>query len=421
MMRPTPRCGNADGRYHRARMPVTVADIAAAHAAIKDHVLRTPTIPAPRLGEPLGVRLWLKLESLQYTGSFKDRGSCYKLQRVAAGPTPPPGVIAASAGNHAQGVAYHAGRLGLPATIVMPLTTPFSKVERTEGHGATVVLHGESVAECAVHAQQLAAERGLVFVHPYDDPLIVAGQGTAAIEMLEDVPQLDTLVVPIGGGGLCAGMALWAKHTKPSLRVFGVQTEMCPSMRAALRGEPMPPLRTHTLADGIAVKAPGAIPVALLKPLLEDVLLVDETSIENAVQLLAAQQKVVAEGAGAAGFAAVLRHPDLFHDRHVGVVVCGGNIDRRMLSTVLLRGLKRDGKMAKLRITIHDVPGVLAKVTQTIGAAGADVIDIEHQRLFIDLAPRQAELDVVMETKGAAHVERILAALRAAGYRAESV
>lgn len=402
-------------------MPVTPRDVEVAHDAIRDHILRTPTVAAPRLGEPLNVNLWLKLESLQYTGSFKDRGSCHKLQKVAAATPRPSGVIAASAGNHAQGVAYHAGRLGLPATIVMPLTTPFAKVERTEGHGASVVQYGESVAECAVHAQELAKERGLVFVHPYDDELIVAGQGTVAREMLEDVPQLDTLVVPIGGGGLCAGMALWAKHVNPDIRVIGVQTEGCPSMHATLRGEPMPKLHTHTLADGIAVKAPGAIPTEILRRDLDDVLLVSETDVEEAVQILVAQQKVVAEGAGAAGFAAVTRHSEQFEGRNVGVVICGGNIDRRMLSTVLLRGLKRDGKIAKLHIHIADVPGVLSKVTQMIGAAGADVIDIEHQRLFNVLAPREAELHVVMETRGEEHVQKILTQLREAGFPAELV
>lgn len=402
-------------------MAVTPRDVEAAHAAIRDNILRTPTVQAPRLGEPLNVRLWLKLENLQYTGSFKDRGSCHKLQLLAAASPKPSGVIAASAGNHAQGVAYHAGRLGLPAKIVMPLTTPFAKIERTEGHGATVVLYGESVAECAVHAKELAATEQLVFVHPYDDEQIIAGQATVAREMLDDVPELDTLVVPIGGGGLCAGMALWAKHQKPDIRIIGVQTEGCPSMHATLRGEPMPKFNTHTLADGIAVKTPGTIPTEILRQHLDKVLLVSETDIEEAVQILAAQQKIVAEGAGAAGFAALLRHTEMFANRSVGVVICGGNIDRRMLSTVLLRGLKRDGKIAKLHIHIHDVPGVLSKVTQMIGAAGADVIDIEHQRLFNVLAPREAELHVVMETKGAAHVESILARLRAEGFPAESV
>lgn len=402
-------------------MQVTAQDVAAAHPAIRSHIQRTPTIAAPRLSEMLGLRLYLKLENLQFTGSFKDRGACLKLQRLAQQAEPPAGVVAASAGNHAQGVAFHARRLGIKALIVMPLTTPFSKVERTEGLGAEVVIRGESVAESTVHAKELAAQRGYAFVHPYDDPLIVAGQGTAAIEMLEDQPHLDTLVVPIGGGGLCAGMALWAKHVNPAMRVYGVQTSMCPSMLARIKGLPVPPLHTHTLADGIAVKTPGVIPAAILERLLEDVLLVDETDIETAVQVLAAQQKVVAEGAGAAGVAAIMRHTSVFHGREVGVVVCGGNIDRRMLSTVLLRGLKRDGKVAKLRIAIHDVPGVLARVTQMIGAAGADIIEIEHHRLFTGLAPRQAELDVVMETRGIAHVEQILASLQGVGFPAQSL
>ncbi|HEX6812677.1 MAG TPA: threonine ammonia-lyase [Planctomycetota bacterium] len=401
-------------------MTVTAQDVASAALAIKSYVLRTPTIAATRLSEMLGLQLFLKLESMQFTGSFKDRGSCLKLQRLAQAKEPPAGVAAASAGNHAQGVAYHARRLGMRALIVMPKNTPFSKVERTEALGAEVLLRGESLAESAVYAQALATERQLTYVHPYDDPAIIAGQGTVALEMLEDQPQLDTLVVPIGGGGLCAGMAIWAKHSKPSIRVIGVQTEMCPSMVAHLRNENRV-LHTHTLAEGIAVKTPGVLTSEIIKRLVDDVVLVGETDIENAVQVLVAQQKIVAEGAGAAGFAAVLRHPALFKGREVGVVVCGGNIDRRMLSTVLLRGLKRDGKVAKLRIEIHDVPGVLAQVTQMIGAAGADIIEIEHQRLFTSLAPRQAELDVVMETRGQAHVDQILLTLEAAGFPAQSL
>jgi threonine dehydratase len=401
-------------------MQVTAQDIAAAALAIKSHVLRTPTIEAPRLGELLGARLFLKLENLQFTGSFKDRGSCLKLQRLAQAANPPAGVAAASAGNHAQGVAFHARRLGMKATIVMPTTTPFSKVERTEALGAEVLLRGESLAESTTHAQTLASERGLAFVHPYDDPVIVAGQGTVAVEMLEDQPGLDTIVVPIGGGGLCSGIAIWAKHVRSAIRVIGVQTEMCPSMKARLDGQ-SPVLQTHTLADGIAVKTPGVLTAEILGQLVDEILLVDETDIETAVQTLVSQQKVVAEGAGAAGIAAMLRHPDTFRGRDVGVVICGGNIDRRMLATVLLRGLKRDGKVAKLRISIHDVPGVLARVTQMIGASGADIIDIEHQRLFTNLAPREAELDVVMETRGKAHVDQILMTLEAAGFPAHSL
>ncbi len=402
-------------------MQVTAHDVAAAHDAIRAHIQRTPTVTAPRLGEMLGLTLSLKLENLQFTGSFKDRGSCLKLQRLAQSSEPPAGVAAASAGNHAQGVAYHARRLGIKAVIVMPLTTPFSKIERTEGLGAEVILRGESVAESTVHAQALAAERRFAFVHPYDDPLIVAGQGTCAIEMLADRPSLDTIVVPIGGGGLCAGIALWAKHQKPWLRMIGVQMAGCPSMLAKVKGLPPPTLHTHTLADGIAVKTPGVITSEIIKELVDDILLVDEVDVETAVHVLASQQKVVAEGAGAAGFAAVMRHAAAFHGRDVGVVICGGNIDRRMLSTVLLRGLKRDGKVAKLRISINDVPGVLARVTQMIGASGADVIDIEHQRLFTGLGPRQAELDVVMETRGKAHVDQILATLQGAGFAAQTL
>ncbi|MCU0867148.1 MAG: threonine ammonia-lyase [Planctomycetes bacterium] len=402
-------------------MQVTAADIAQAHTAISSYIQRTPTIRAPRLGEQLGMQLFLKLDNLQYTGSFKDRGSCLKLQRLAQAAEPPAGVAAASAGNHAQGVAYHARRLGMKALIVMPLTTPFSKVERTESLGAEVVLRGESVAESTVIAKEIAAQRHYTFVHPYDDPLVIAGQGTAAIEMLADQPSIDTLVIPIGGGGLCAGMAIWAKHKNPAIRVYGVQTAMCASMRARLRGEPVPTMHTHTLADGIAVKTPGEITSALLKPLLEDVLLVDEVDIETAVQVLSAQQKITAEGAGAAGFAAIQKHAAMFQGRAVGTIICGGNIDRRMLSTVLLRGLKRDGKIAKLRIAINDVPGVLARVTQMIGASGADIIDIEHQRLFTGLAPRQAELDVVMETRGRGHLDQILATLQGAGFPTESL
>jgi threonine dehydratase len=327
-------------------------------------------------------------------------------------------VIAASAGNHAQGVAFHARRLGLHATIVMPQTTPFAKVERTEALGAAVVLHGESLAEAYDHAQELAAARELHFVHPYDDPAIIAGQGTVAIELLDDHPELDTIVVPIGGGGLISGIALWAKHRAPHLRIIGVQTELCPSMHARIRGLPAPSLRTHTLADGIAVKKPGAITSEIIARLVDDIVLVDETDLESAVQMLVAQQKVVAEGAGATALAAVLRHGALFAGRNTAVVISGGNIDRRMLSTVLLRGLARDGKVARLRIEIQDLPGVLSRVTRLIGDTGADIIDITHQRTFTRLPPRCAELDVIVETRGQTHVAAILAVLHGQGFPA---
>ncbi|MFO1076741.1 MAG: threonine ammonia-lyase [Planctomycetota bacterium] len=400
-------------------MTVTAQDIRAAADAIAAHVVRTPTIVSPRLSDLVGATVVLKLENMQFTGSFKDRGACHALQRLATRTPRPRGVVAASAGNHAQGVAHHAHRLGLPATIVMPKNTPFAKVERTEAHGAAVVLRGESLAESYVVARELATQKDLEFIHPYDDPGIVAGQGTVAIELLEDRPTLDTLVVPIGGGGLISGIALWAKAQKPSLRILGVQTELCPSMRAKIRGDAAPKLRTHTLADGIAVKVPGELTSAIIARLVDDILLVGETDLETAVQVLASHGKVVAEGAGAAAFAALQRYSGMFRSREVGVVVSGGNIDRRLLSTVLLRGLLRDGKIARLRIQMHDVPGTLARITEMIGAAGADIVDIEHERLFVDVAARQAELLVVMETRGSSHVQQILDALRDAGFPAE--
>jgi len=398
--------------------PVTARDVDAAAAAIAGHVVHTPLVTATRLSEQLGCEVRFKLESLQMTGSFKDRGACHKLQLLARAAVPARGVVAASAGNHAQGVAWHARRLGLSATIVMPQATPFSKVERTESHGAQVVLHGESLAEAQDHALGLARE-GIEFVHPYDDPAIVAGQGTVAREILADWPAVDCLVVPIGGGGLIAGMALCSKAQRPQLRVVGVQTTACPAMHAAVRGDAPPQLRTLTLADGIAVKRPGRITTPLIARLVDDIVLVDEPAIERAVQLLASQQKIVAEGAGACAYAALLDDPASFVGKHVAVVVSGGNIDRRMLSTVLLRGLAHDGKIARLRIEIEDVPGVLARVTRLIGDTGADIIDITHERTFTKQPPRCAELDVTCETRGRAHVEALLALLHGQGFRAQ--
>jgi len=400
-------------------LPVTVEDIRDAANTIRSHIVRTPTVSAPRLSELIDIQLSLKLENLQLTGSFKDRGACLKLQRLAQSEQPPAGVIAASAGNHAQGVAHHAHRLSLPATIVMPINTPFTKIQRTEGHGATVVLRGESVSESYEVAQEMASEQQLEFIHPFDDVEIIAGQGTAAIEMLEDAPSIDTFVVPIGGGGLISGMALWIKEHRPDARVIGVQAEACPSMRNHVRGEPTAIKHTATLADGIAVKTPGELTSAIIRELVDDIVLVDESEIEGALQVLACHGKVVAEGAAAVTFAALSRHRPLFAGHNVGIVITGGNVDRRMLSSVLLRGLERDGKIARMRIEITDLPGTLARITEMIGAAGADIVDIEHERLFVELAGRRAELVVVMETHGQSHVDRILTALRDAGFPAQ--
>ncbi len=397
---------------------VTPADIELAAASIRGHVVRTPLVPAPRLSAQFGCEVRLKLENLHNTGSFKDRGACHKLQLLRDQGCK--GVVAASAGNHAQGVSWHAGKLGLPATIVMPQSTPFSKVERTEAYGATVVLHGESLAESQDLAHELERTRGLVFVPPYDDPAIVAGQGTCAMELLEDWPDVDCVIAPIGGGGLLAGMSVWLKEHRPDARIFGVQTAGCPSMRAAIRGEEPPPMQTLTLADGIAVKRPGKVTTPILASACEDVLLVDEAEIEHAVQTLASQQKVVAEGGGAVPLAALVQDPARFAGRRVCLVISGGNIDRRMLSTVLLRGLLRDGKVVRLHIEIRDLPGVLSRVTRLIGETGADIIDITHQRTFSKLPPRCAELDVVCETRGQEHVAAILQTLRSEGFAART-
>jgi threonine dehydratase len=397
-------------------MSVTPRDIEAAQTAITGHVVRTPLLHSQRLSETCRAEVLLKLENLQYTGSFKDRGACHKLQRLKTDGAVK-GVVAASAGNHAQGVAWHASRLGIPATIVMPQYTSFAKVERTAQLGGKVVQHGESVAEAAEHAARLAEEQGLNVVHPYDDPLIVAGQGTAAMEMLADRPDLEVLVVPIGGGGLIAGMAVWAKSKRPSLRIVGVQTELCPSMYALLKDQ-QTVLRTTTLADGIAVKKPGRISSEIIRTHVDEILLVDEPHIERAVQLLVNAQKTVAEGAGAAALAAMLQYPEQFAGRRVGVVVSGGNIDPRLLGSVLVRGQKREGRVVRVRIEITDQPGVLSRVAALIGETSANILEIEHQRLFSPLPARQAELDVVLETHGKAHTERILAILREHGFPA---
>ena len=401
-------------------MTVSARDVESAAAAIAGEVVATPLVASPRLSELFGCQLVLKLENQQFTGSFKDRGACHKLRQLAlAGGTR--GVVAASAGNHAQGVACHARRHGIPATIVMPQGTPFSKVERTEALGAAVELHGESLSDAQDRAQDLVRERGLEFIHPYDDPAIIAGQGTVAMEMLQARGDLEVLVVPIGGGGLIAGMATWAKAQRPGIRIVGVQSQLCPSMVAALRGTPAPVLQVNTLADGIAVKRPGALTQPIIARLVDEIALVDEQAIEQAVQLLAAQQKIVAEGAGAAAIAAIAAAPGTFAGRRVGVVVSGGNIDRRMLSTVLLRALKHDGKIARVRVEIHDAPGVLSRVARLIGATGADIIDIAHERVFSALPPRSAALVVDLETRGRAHVEQILRELAAAGFPAVAV
>ncbi|MBL8837101.1 MAG: threonine ammonia-lyase [Alphaproteobacteria bacterium] len=396
---------------------VRVEDIRAAATLLNGIVWPTPTSPARRLSATLGVDVALKLENLQLTGSFKARGAFVKLDSLDAGQRAR-GVIAMSAGNHAQGVAFHCQRLGIPATIVMPKSTPYTKVERTAALGATVKLKGSSLAEAADYARERAQAKALAFIHPYDDPLIVAGQGTVGLEMIFARPDLDVIVVPIGGGGLIAGIATAVKALKPSITVIGVQTQLYPDM-ARRFGKDVPDrgdIALATLAEGIAVKSPGRLTGRIVAALVDDIVLVSETAVERAVNLLMAEEKLVAEGAGAAALAAMLTEPARFAGRKVGLVISGGNIDQRMLASILMRGLARDARIARLRIEINDAPGMLAKVSGAIAAAGGNIIEIYHQRLFSDVPVMRADLDVLIETRGAAHLAEIEARLAREGF-----
>ncbi len=395
-------------------MAVSIDQIRAAAETIEGAVIRTPLVPAPRLSQRLGAEVFLKLENLQVTGSFKDRGAFNKLKALSPAEAEA-GVIAMSAGNHAQGVAYHARRLGIPSVIVMPEFAPFSKVERTRGFGARVELTGDTLDASAVAAREIAEREGLTFVHPYDDEAIIAGQGTIGLEMLADEPGLETIVVPIGGGGMLAGIGLAARALKPGIELVGVEAENFASMYQAVNGLP-PTAGGTTLADGIAVKNPGALTRPVIEALGAEIVLVDEQAIETAVVLLCELQKLVAEGAGAAGLAALLARPERFRGRKVGIVICGGNIDIRLLSWVLTRGLVRDGRLVRLRVDIVDQPGVLAKLAQFIGDCGGNIMEVHHQRLFYNVPAKQAEIDVVVETRNADHVHEIVARLRAGGF-----
>lgn len=395
-------------------MTTTIDDIRAAAESLKGQVIRTPLVPAARMSEVLGCELYLKLENLQRTGSFKDRGSCIKLSSLSPDEAKR-GVIAMSAGNHAQGVAYHAQRLGIPATIVMPEFAPFSKVERTKSFGARVVLTGDTLDASANAAREIAAEQNLTFVHPYDDPHVVAGQGTIGLEILEDLPDVDTIVVPIGGGGLISGISLAIKDANPDIHMIGAETELYPSMANALKGRGELP-GGSSLADGIAVKNPGQLTREIIERLVEDIAIVPESMIEIAVHRLVEEQKIVAEGAGAAGVAAILNDPQRFAGHKVVTIICGGNIDVRLLSGVLARGLVRDGRMVRLRIGIVDQPGVLARISDIIGRSSANIIEVYHQRLFYDVPAKRADIDVVLETRNAEHVKEIIAALEQSGF-----
>ena len=399
-----------------APLPVSIDDVRAAHARISDAIVRTPTLISRTLSQLTGATVYLKFENLQFTAAYKERGALNTLlqlnPRVA-------GVIAASAGNHAQGLAYHANRLGIPATIVMPTNTPVVKVIQTEGHGATVILHGETFDDAYAHARELEAERGFTFVHPFDDARIIAGQGTVAIEMLEDVPQIDTFVTPIGGG-LISGMATVARASGRPIDVIGVEAELFPSMYNRINGTALP-CAGDTLAEGIAVKEPGAITSRMVADLVDDIVLVNERSLEEAVSLLLQIEKTVVEGAGAAGLAALLQHPERFAGKTVGVVLCGGNIDTRLLANVLLRDLARSGRLARLRVRLQDQPGALFKLVRVFDAERVNIIEVYHQRVFTTLPAKGLITDIECETRDRAHLDRLVYAIRTAGYEVNLV
>jgi threonine dehydratase len=394
---------------------VTLADIEAARKTIAGCVLRTPILPAPPLSALTGAEVFVKYENLQVTNSFKERGACVKLVALSADERGR-GVIAMSAGNHAQAVAYHAARLSIPATIVMPVNTPFVKVKATEALGATVILHGETLAQAQARAEAIAAAGNLVWVHPYDDPRIIAGQGTVALEMLDEVPDLDVLVVPIGGGGLIAGCAVAARGRNPAIEIVGVECTLYPSMwNATHQGHR--PCGGATLAEGIAVANVGKLTLPVIRELVSDIILVDEPQIERAVNAFLTLQKAMAEGAGAAGLAAMLAQPERFRGRKVGLILCGGNIDPRILASIMVRELERDDRIVSFRLTIPDRPGILGQIAGRLGELGANILSVDHHRLFLDVPAKGAKLDVTMETRGAAHAEEIFRALRDEGYR----
>jgi threonine dehydratase len=395
-------------------LSITIKDIEAARRVIKGAVLRTPMLPAPRLSGLTGADVYVKYENLQVTNSFKDRGALVKLTSLSEAERKR-GVVAMSAGNHAQSVAYHAARLGIPATIVMPVTTPFVKVAATRSHGAEVVLDGETVAEAQLRCEQIQSERGMTLVHPYDDPLIMAGQGTIACEMLEDAGDLDCLVIPVGGGGLIAGNAIAARAIKPDIEIVGAEAALYPAVWNALHNESRP-IGGATLAEGIAVKNVGKLTLPVICELVSGIVLVTEAELERAVNAYLTLQKTMAEGAGAAGLAALLAEPARFRGKKVGLILCGGNIDPRILASIMVRELERETRIVSFRLTIPDRPGVLGIIATRLGELGANILEVEHRRLMLDVPAKGAKLDVIIETRDGAHAAEIMAALATDGY-----
>jgi threonine dehydratase len=393
--------------------------IEAAARRLAGQVLDTPCLESRTLGQILGARVFLKFENLQFTASFKERGALNKLATLVESGAPMRGVIAASAGNHAQGVAHHAQRLGLRAVIVMPRTTPTVKVERTRGFGAEVVLHGESFDEAREEALAVAAAQGLTFIHPFDDEAVIAGQGTIALEMLCQQPELDTLVIAVGGGGLISGIATAARAIKPGLRIVGVQTSRFPAMVNAIQGKAHAQ-GASTIAEGIAVGQPGLITREIVRRLVDELVLVDEGDIEQAIVMLLEIEKTLVEGAGAAGLAALLRDPAHYAGRKIGLVLCGGNIDPMLLASILERGMVRAGRLARIRINARDTPGVLAHITAIVAEAGANIDEVHHQRAFSALSAQSVEVEMVLQTRNPGHVQAVVTALQAAGLDARA-
>ncbi|MDX1581189.1 MAG: threonine ammonia-lyase [Alphaproteobacteria bacterium] len=392
---------------------VMLADIERAAAAIKGQVVSTPCLPSLTLSRQFGCEIFIKFENQQFTSSFKERGALHRLQLLSEEERAR-GVVCMSAGNHAQAVAYHAARLGIEATIVMPKATPNEKILRTEDHGAHVVVTGDSLEESDAAAHKLEREKGLVFIHPYDDEAVIAGQGTIALEMMEQQPDLEVVVVPIGGGGLISGVATAAKALKPEIEVVGVEAARYPSFFQALGGEPVE-TGGATIAEGIAVKQPGKLTLPIVRDLVDGIVLAPEQALERAVSLFITVEKSVAEGAGAAGLAAILSEPERFRGRKVGIILCGGNIDSRVLASVLMRDLVHQGRIAQLRVQIVDTPGALADIAEVIGEEGGNIIEVNHRRLFSAAQVRETEIDVVMEARDPEHMQRIVHAIQRLG------
>jgi threonine dehydratase len=397
--------------------PPTIDDIRAAAKRIEGAVVRTPMLVSRTLSEAIGAEVWLKFENLQFTAAYKERGALNKLLQLSPEERAR-GVIAASAGNHAQAVAYHAKRLGIPATIVMPESTPTVKVTQTAGHGATVVLFGKIVDDAFAKARELALENGFVFVHAFDDPQIIAGAGTVGLEMLEEAPDLDTITVPIGGGGLMSGVSIAARSQKPDIELIGVEAELYPSMKCAIQNCQMP-LGGDTLAEGIAVKQPGELTSRILKEYANDVALVSERDLERAVAMLVGIEKTVVEGAGAAGLAAMLAEPERYKGKKVATLLCGGNIDTHLLANVLVRDLVRQGRIARLHVAAHDQPGALAAITAKVYEAGVNVIEVNHSRIFTQLPAKDTMIEVECEARDPQAIDDVVARLEAAGFRVE--